>query len=344
MVVSARVNEGTEYSDLIVSQMIRNNFVASFNADSTSVGKLVYEYPIVALGVLRFALKGPTRDMDDTEMGYFAAFAERRVVEPIFEALANDEYSLRSVDWKDEYHFSVARDDVAVGEVGSATGEVVDQSEVLVQLFVLVTCRNELLCTSANFQDHVEKAAVPNAESLTTALADAGAEVPYFSEIKAVQFLSRDNNETSEQIDENVSPSGPNNNGGQKANTTKARQQIPLWVWMLVIVDFAVLVGVFGYVSHRRNKRQAQGGEKTQDSPEQQQQTRRMSMQVTPFNIRPKQGQQVAKTAQQIEEDEYDAHSYDFSVEAGELAGDDDSEVDLSTFRRPRTRRHGNNR
>jgi hypothetical protein len=119
--------------------------------------------------------------------------------------------------------------------------------------------------------------------------------------------------------------------------TSSTKQQIPLWVWMLVIVDFAVLVGVFGYVSHRRNKRQAQGDNKVKDNPEEKQ-NRRMSLQVTPFNHKPKQGQQVAKTAQQIEEEEYDARSYDFSIEAGEIA-DDDSEVDLSSFRRPRTRR-----
>lgn len=323
------MNAITEYSDLVLSQRIRLEFVKTFNSQLRDT-KLLFEFPILVVAKLSFVMEGPSRVMDGTEKQYFAAFAERRVVEPFFEEQPSDEFTLRNANWEDTYP-------VDLGNIEGVGAElIVEADHQLAELYVLATCKTGAACTNMNFQSHLRANAALSLDSLFSAIRAVGNEVPYFSQIKSLNLLSRgDASGDSGDVGQNSHAVPPENTGNQTPITPE-KQQIPLWVWMLVIADFAVLVGIFAYVSHRRSKRKVQG-DKMKDSPEEKQ-NRRMSLQVTPFHQKPRSEEPVVKTAAQIEEEEYDARSYDFSIEAGELS-DDDSEVDLSSFRRPRTKR-----
>ena len=284
----------------VFTDEIRRSYVDDFNSQSESA-RIIFDYPIHVKASQFLELDGVSRTMTTDEGEYFLLHVS---------SLMQGVLRLHT----DPVAFELQDSTIINEEIREASPPQQPFGSNIVRVQHKAVCGNAALCTDAAFQALIDRQAPSFGQPLQQSLAIEGDEINYFNDLQDVFMQGKPIV---------VIPTLPPTPSARVAD--EGRKRIPLWVWMLVLVDAVIVIALIAYVSHKRKRRVVQG-DKLQD-PKPEAATKRLSLSSVPFPLKQKHHDKNKDDnnvmALDSGDDEYDAKSYDFSVEAADLSNGD---------------------
>lgn len=278
----------------VFTDEIRQSFVDEFNAQ-TNTAQINFDYPIVVKASQLLELDGATRAMTISEEDFFLLH-----VASIMEGVLRVNSEPIAFEFQDA---TVINQSI---RQPSPPEEPFGTNSVRVQLRAV--CGNEATCTDDAFQALVDRQAPSFGQPLFQSLTIEGDELNYFNTLSNIHMQGKP---------VAIIPTLP---PAPSRVVEEGRDRIPLWVWMLVIVDAVIIIALVIYLTRKRKRRVVQG-DKLQDHADSAP-AKRISLPSVPFQLKQKPTDKTKddKSPLDLGDDEYDASEYDFSVEPADLS------------------------
>lgn len=288
----------------VVLDDVRLNFIPNFNANSLEA-RVWYEYPIPLFTELTVRLVGIAYIMDGEETIFF----EGTVFDALAELLATTtDFELHSITVIRQEASPTERRFLKEGE---------QYNEVTIGVKAVCSDSTEE-CSELDLRRSMRNSAY--GPILKRELNTDQKNFPYFDlvqkiQIEAVQVPTLPDPVEIKEYDHD-------------------RSGVPVWLWVVIVLDIVIIASVVLYVWLRNGRRQTQG-DKLEHPDEKPEQPKVPALTIpTIFPMKKEEDKEPAKTTDEIEDEKFDNDSnYDaFSVEAGDMSNKDDEDEDFAAF------------